>query len=147
SGNYAYSWTKLGDPTFTSSASSITVGIGTYTVLVTDLGKPGVSPLCPASATASISQTIVSCDPGTFNFGGSSSACNNRVFYSDNGVKVTVTAFSKSGTTWSQASIGQYSGGLGVTAPGETTSAPQHTLDNDGAQEYLLFQFSDSVII
>ncbi len=98
-----------------------------------------------ASCQQTISGSAPYCDPGTVDF--NTSVCRNGVFYSDNGVGVTVKAFSKSGNTWSSATVQQYPGGLGVTSPGESTGSPQHTLDNNGAQEYLVFQFTDSVII
>ncbi|HEV8540794.1 MAG TPA: hypothetical protein VGR78_00240, partial [Verrucomicrobiae bacterium] len=93
-----------------------------------------------------------SCEPGSFNLAGNSyttgTAGNVRTFTTANGVNVKVTAFSRTyGTsgTWAAAYLGSYSGGLGVTDTGEDGSAPNHTLDNVGRNDFLLFEFDQVV--
>ncbi len=87
------------------------------------------------------------CVPGTFTFNGSST-CKPSTTFTVNGVTVTVSAFSQIGGAWSPAQVGQYgSYGLGVTSIGEDGSSPNHTLDNNGNKEYLLFEFSAPVIV
>ena len=61
-------------------------------------------------------------------------------------VSVDVSAFRrKSSGTWDTAYVGAYSGGLGVTNRGESTS--YHRVDNGGSVEYLLFEFDRDVTV
>lgn len=107
----------------------------------------------PCGNAGTCSQTIKvnagGCEPGTFSFKGSSYTCgspNVRTFVTANGVKVKVTAFSRTTSgSWAPAFVGQYSGGLGVTDSSEDGSAPNHTLDNVGRKNYLLFEFDQTV--
>lgn len=59
-------------------------------------------------------------------------------------LKVTAWSINSSGVVGA-ASIGAYSGGLGVTYPGESTGTPQHSIDNSGKIDFLLFQFDKQV--
>lgn len=44
-------------------------------------------------------------------------------------------------STFQTAQVGRYSGGLGVTYTGESTSSPNHATDNVGKFDFLLFEF------
>jgi hypothetical protein len=89
---------------------------------------------------------------GQFNFSGSSStsgtAGNIRTF-SASGVSVKTSAFSRdSSGKWSSAYLGSYSGGLGVTDGSEGSGANnQHTVNNSGRNNYVLFEFSESIVV
>ncbi|MFN6441497.1 MAG: SdrD B-like domain-containing protein [Nostoc sp. DedSLP01] len=76
---------------------------------------------------------------------------NTRTFTKD-GITVTARAFSRvDGTNgaWSNAYLGSYSGGgLGVTDSSEGNGSGTHRVDNVGGRDnYVLFQFSESVIL
>jgi hypothetical protein len=107
---------------------------------------------CGNSATCTQKITVKAgyCDPGTFNFSGSSATTgspNIRTFTTANGVNVKVSGWSRdSSGKWLPAYVGSYSGGLGVTDTSEDGSAPNHTLDNVGRKNYLLFEFDQPVI-
>ena len=66
---------------------------------------------------------------------------------SNAGLTATATAFSaiNSTTATISATTAYYSSGLGVTSSGESTTSPQHAIDNNGAIETVLFSFSDGV--
>ena len=93
------------------------------------------------------------CEPGTFNFKGSdplSGAAGNFKTFTVNGVNVKVTGWSRDKATgaYAPAYVGAYSGGLGVTdlvSDGDGSNY-QHTVDNDGADNYLLFEFDQPVV-
>jgi protocatechuate 3,4-dioxygenase beta subunit len=89
-----------------------------------------------------------------FNFVGNSSADGsdgNIRSYTVNGVSVNVSAFSREkGTTgpWSKAWLGAYDHGLGVTDSGEGDGGNNtHAVDNVGRDNYVLFEFSQTVEI
>jgi hypothetical protein len=66
------------------------------------------------------------------------------------GVSVHVSAFSrdKSSGDWSTAYLGSYGGGLGVTDEIEGNGSNNtHTVDNVGRDNYVLFEFSEQVIV
>ncbi|WP_083389696.1 SdrD B-like domain-containing protein [Trichormus sp. NMC-1] len=100
----------------------------------------------PSSSSSSVSSTT------TFDFTGNSFTTgangNSRTFTKD-GISVNARAFSRvDGTNgaWSTAYLGSYSGGLGVTDSSETGTF--HRVDNGGGRDnYVLFRFSESVII
>ncbi|MGY8872806.1 MAG: SdrD B-like domain-containing protein, partial [Pseudomonadales bacterium] len=88
----------------------------------------------------------------SFNFNGSSSGAGtygNIRSYTENGVTVNASAFSRNDSSgqWDTAYLGTFSGGLGVTNRGESGSGSSHTVDNNGADDYVLFEFSDTVTI
>lgn len=60
---------------------------------------------------------------------------------------LTTTAFSATNNTTAAitATTAYYGGGIGVTSSGESTGSPQHAIDNNGAIETLLLNFSDGV--
>lgn len=63
------------------------------------------------------------------------------------GLTMTTSAFSATNNTTAtiSATTAYYSGGIGVTSSGESTGSPQHAIDNNGAIETLLLNFSDGV--
>lgn len=63
------------------------------------------------------------------------------------GLSVSATAFSATNNTTATitATTAYYSGGLGVKSSGESTSSPQHAMDNNGAIETIMLSFSDGV--
>jgi hypothetical protein len=70
--------------------------------------------------------------------------------------KIKVTAYQISslsaGSSFSTATLSQYSGGLGVTSTNETTSSPNHSMDNstggaggiNGRYEFMLVEFDSA---
>ncbi len=66
---------------------------------------------------------------------------------SNSGLSATASAFSATNNSTSTitASTAYYGGGLGVTSQGESTSSPQHAIDNNGAIETVMISFSDGV--
>jgi hypothetical protein len=87
----------------------------------------------------------------TFVFSGNTStngsAGNIRTF-SAGGLSVKASGFSRdSSGNWSTAFLGNYAGGLGVTDGSEDGSNNTHTVDNVGRNNYVLFEFSESVVI
>lgn len=89
---------------------------------------------------------------GTFVFDGNSgqdgSNGNQRTFTA-NGISVNTTAFSRdSNGVWGNAFLGIYSGGLGVTDSSEGNgSGGTHRVDNIGRTNYVLFEFSENVVV
>jgi hypothetical protein len=89
----------------------------------------------------------------TVDFSGStatSGTAGNIRPYTVGGVSVNVSGFSRDKATgeWATAFLGAYSGGLGVTDSSEGDgSSNRHTVDNDGRDNYVLFEFSENVII
>ncbi|MFZ2451845.1 MAG: SdrD B-like domain-containing protein [Methylovulum miyakonense] len=74
---------------------------------------------------------------------------NIRTFTAD-GVAIHASAFSRDKATgaWDKAWLGSYSGGLGVTDGSEGAGGGNsHTVDNTGRDNYVLFEFSESVLI
>lgn len=69
--------------------------------------------------------------------------------YTVDGVTVNASAWSRTqGTTqtWAKAWLGAYSGGHGVTDSGEGSgSGNTHTMDNNGRDNYIVYQFSSAV--
>ncbi|MBM3883512.1 MAG: DUF2341 domain-containing protein, partial [Verrucomicrobia bacterium] len=92
------------------------------------------------------------CLTGTFVMAGSDSVSgtpgNVRTFTVGN-VSVRASAFSrsKSDGSWATAYLGRYSGGLGVTDTSESGSSNSHTVDNIGRDNFVLFEFSQPIIV
>lgn len=87
----------------------------------------------------------------SFDFSGSSAtsgtAGNTRSFTVD-GVSVTAAAFSRTTNgQWSQAYVGAYANGLGVTDASENGAGQTYTVDNSGRDNYLVFKFSQDVVV
>ncbi|WP_167546893.1 SdrD B-like domain-containing protein [Stieleria maiorica] len=68
--------------------------------------------------------------------------------YSDGGVNVKASAFSSDSGVFETAFLGAFSSGLGVTDRGEGNgSNGLHRVDNVGRINYVVFEFSESVIV
>jgi protocatechuate 3,4-dioxygenase beta subunit len=92
------------------------------------------------------------CVPATAYFNGSSATygtAGNIRTYSVDGVNIRASAFSRSSSGyWSSAYLGVYSGGLGVTDSSEGTGGSnKHVVDNIDRNNYILFEFSEPVIV
>jgi hypothetical protein len=93
------------------------------------------------------------CVPLTFNFANGTSAvtgaAGNIRPFAAGGVSVKVSAFSetKPGGVFNTAYLGHYAAGLGVTDGSENGSNNTHVTDNSGRNNYILFEFSQSVTI
>ncbi len=108
------------------------------------------------STTSNCSITVgeAPCIPSTFAFSGNTSTWGSKGnirTYTVNGISVKVSAFSraKSGSNpWDPAYLGAYSGGLGVTDESEGwVSGNSHTVDNIGRHNFVLFEFSQPVVV
>jgi hypothetical protein len=100
-----------------------------------------ISTVCPAD-----------CVPGTITLTGNTSSTgsngNIRTFTGTNNVQVKASAFNRSsGGAWTTAYLGSYSSGLGVTNRNENGSDPTHKVDNVDSVDYVLFEFSSSVVV
>jgi len=88
-----------------------------------------------------------------FDFSGNtgvSGAYGNMRTYTNNGVSVNVTAFSrdKASGAFATAYLGAYGGGLGVTDRSESGSGDTHTVDNLGGRDnYVMFTFNQTVTL
>jgi hypothetical protein len=82
---------------------------------------------------------------GTF---GAGSTGNTRT-YTSGGITLTVSAwaytFGSSDTALAPAALGKWTPGLGVCNNTEDCEDPQHQVDNIGAEDWVLFQFSSPV--
>ncbi len=90
----------------------------------------------------------------TFDFSGNSSTDGpdgNTRSYTSGGISVNASAFSRvKGTNgaWAPAFLGSYGGGLGVTDSSEGDgSGYRHTVDNIDRDNYVLFEFNQSVVV
>jgi len=91
--------------------------------------------------------------PVAFDFTGNSpldGEDGNLRTFSAGGVSVNASAFSRDKCTgaWSEAYLGSYGGGLGVTDSSEGGGYHNmHTVDNVYRDNYVLFEFSESVVV
>ena len=112
--------------------------------------EPGEVWLYTASG---IVQNVGSSGPAvTFDFSGNSAldgTDGNIRTFSSGGISVKASAFSRdSGGNWATAYLGSYSGGLGVTDNSEGSGGNNsHTVDNIDRDNYVLFEFSESVVV
>jgi uncharacterized surface anchored protein len=90
----------------------------------------------------------------TFDFNGNMATDGtdgNLLCFSNNGITVNASAFSrdKSTGTWAKAYLGAYGGGLGVTDSAEGSGyGSTHTVDNNGTRDnYVLFEFNQAVVV
>jgi hypothetical protein len=161
---WTYKVTNTGNVPFTKSQVVVTDDNGTPSntaddftptlVASSDVGNDGI--LSPGEmwtfTASSTAQNLMTGPASTFNFSGSSAlygtAGNIRSFNAGS-LSVKTSAFSRdSAGAWSTAYLGSYSGGLGVTDSSEGTGANNtHTIDNVGRDNYVLFEFSDTVIV
>ena len=96
----------------------------------------------------------VICIDATFDFSVSkgssvSGAAGNIRTFSAGGVNVHASAFSRNKSTdgFAAAYLGSYTYGLGVTDSTEDGSGNSHIVDNNGRDNYILFEFSQAVVI
>jgi hypothetical protein len=90
---------------------------------------------------------------GGVDTGDTGGAFGNVRTYTNDGVTVTVTAWGLTGhsdTTFQTANLGDYTGtnlGLGVCNQneGKNCDSPTHQVDNAGANDFVLFQFSSVI--
>ena len=146
--------TNLTNVTWSSVASdgateNETSGTGSINDYVTLAGGSSITYTVNATVAANaISSSYTT--PTTISLtGGSSSdgAVGNIRTFSANGVSVKASAFSSdSAGTWNAAKLGLYgSWGLGVID--YTENSASHRVDNSGLNNYVLLEFSESVVI
>lgn len=85
-----------------------------------------------------------------FNANGSLDGPNGNIRnFSTDGISVNVSAFSRDTSgVWSDAYLGIFSGGLGVTDSGEGDgTSGRHRVDNIGRTNYVVFEFSENVVV
>jgi hypothetical protein len=93
------------------------------------------------------------CIDATFDFSGGSSAvkgtAGNIRTFGAGGVSVHASAFGRNKSTgaFAPAFLGHFSLGLGVTDSTENGSGNTHVVDNSGQDNYILFEFSQDVVI
>lgn len=100
----------------------------------------------------SIAQTLTATGATSvfeFNQSGSVSGDSGNVrSFTKDGVSVNASAFSRdSNGNWDEAYLGIFSGGLGVTDGSESGSNGTHRVDNIGRDNFVLFEFSETVVV
>lgn len=116
------------------------------------MGRLGEQVLAAGIAIGIAMAAPASAQVATFNLTGGSSATtgvssNSRVFYADNGLKVTAQAWYMNASTGPAlpAYLGWYAAGLGVTDAAENGSYPEHTIDNKGKYDFVTLTFDQPV--
>ena len=78
-----------------------------------------------------------------------STSAGNSIFFGPGSLAIKATAWYINGTTgnstFQQATLGQYTTGLGVCYPGESCTNPNDQTDNNGFSEYVLLEFGTPV--
>lgn len=169
---WTYKVTNTGNVPFTTGQIVVTDDGGTPSNLSDDLSttggqitfhsvqtgdadnilEPGEVWLYKATGTVQNLAAPAPGSPTVFDMSGSSSVTgstgNVRTFTSGT-ISVKASAFGrdKSSGAWSTAYLGSYGGGLGVTDGSEGGSNDTHTVDNVGRDNYVLFRFSENVIV
>ncbi|RDE50365.1 MAG: hypothetical protein DVS81_11740 [Candidatus Accumulibacter meliphilus] len=144
--------------TVANTADDLTVANGKITYLSGDLGGDNILSAGETwlyQAMGTVQDLTTAGASSTFNFSGSSSqngTDGNVRTYTAGGISVHVSAFSRvdgHNGAWSQAWLGSYGGGLGVTDSGEGSGGNNtHTVDNTGGRDnYVLFEFDQQVIV
>jgi protocatechuate 3,4-dioxygenase beta subunit len=144
--------------TLGNTADDLTVANGKITYLSGDLGGDNILSAGETwlyQAMGTVQDLTTAGASSTFNFSGSSSqngTDGNVRTYTAGGISVHVSAFSRvdgHNGAWSQAWLGSYGGGLGVTDSGEGSGGNNtHTVDNTGGRDnYVLFEFDQQVIV
>ena len=140
-----------------NTADDLSVANGKITYLSGDTGSdnlmsPGEAWLYKATGTVQNLTTLGAAS--TFDFSGSSAsdgADGNVRTFTAGSVSVHASAFSRDKTSgaWSQAWLGSYGGGLGVTDSSEGSGSNNtHTVDNMGGRDnYVLFEFDQNVVV
>ncbi len=155
---WTYKVTNTGNVPFELAEVVVTDDQGVIPLFdsTSDVGNDGIlSPNEMWIYTASgVAETLTTSgtETTTFNLSGNSGLDgtdgNIRTFSAD-GISVNASAFSRSdGGSWAEAFLGSFSGGLGVTDTSEGDgSNGLHRVDNIGRDNYVLFEFSESVIV
>lgn len=163
---WTYEVTNTGDVPFPESDVSVVDDAGTpgdtsddfipALEPTSDLGSDGLlspgetwiySASAPAVALSEASGEVTSISlAGSGSFDG---ANGNIRSFSKDGVSVNASAFSRdSSGSWDEVFLGAFSGGLGVTDNSEGDgSGGTHRIDNVGEQNYVLFEFSEPVVV
>jgi hypothetical protein len=129
--------------TVVRASTTITVGGKSLTRSTAD-GKPGDS--------ADATKIWQKCVPATFTLTGNTASTgtngNIRTFTATNNVQVKASAFNRATNgAWTTAYLGSYSSGLGVTNRTESGADPTHKVDNVDSVDYVLFEFSEPIVI
>jgi hypothetical protein len=118
------------------------------------LGFRSIGGLAAVAALAALAAAQpAAADTYSWTFSGNGSILYNQGIFGSNedpGVQVTVRAYStadNAGTGDFQAAQFKIWNGIGVRAPGEDTGVPQHSTDNNGRNELLLFEFASSLYV
>jgi uncharacterized repeat protein (TIGR01451 family) len=166
---WTYKVTNTGNTSFASSAVAVVDDNGTPANAADDLsiangkityqsGDDGDNVLAPGEAwlykATGTAQTLTTLGTATtFDFSGNSATDGtdgNTRTYTVGGITVNANAWSrdKSSGTWDKAFLGAYGGGHGVTDISEGTgSGDSHTVDNNGRDNYIVYQFSQNVVM
>ncbi|MGM3305161.1 SdrD B-like domain-containing protein [Anabaena sp. WFMT] len=144
-------WTSVATGGATDNETSGTGNINDYVTLI---GGSSITYTVNGTVAASAGSSGANTNATTskFDFSGNSSTDgtdgNIRTFTKD-GISVKTSAFSRdSSGSWKTAYLGSYTGGLGVTDSSEGSgSGGLHRVDNVGRNNYVLFEFSDSVVV
>jgi hypothetical protein len=159
-GNVAFARSEVvvvddaGTPGTTADDMSTTNGqvtfLGVQSGDADNILEPGEVWLYKATGTVQTLTTATGTS-AAFDFSGNSAlsgAAGNVRSFTAGGVTVNASAFSRtSGGTWNPAYLGSYGGGLGVTDGSEDGGGNTHTTDNSGRGNYILLEFSQSVIL
>lgn len=107
------------------------------------MGALGMA-LATAAAPASAADFV-------FNFTGNTPVDGTTTFRdyksTDGKLSVRASGWSLGGSTLSNAYLGSYAQGLGVTEDVENGNGNTHVIDNQGPLEFVLLQFSDAVLL
>ena len=134
-------------------AANGTALAGQYTNIGTVTGTPPAGPNVTASNPDNYFGQAA-CVATTFDFTGGTSAttgtAGNIRTFTAGGVSVHVSAFGETKPTsgshvFSPAYLGHYSPGLGVTDSSENGANNTHIVDNNGQNNYVMLEFSQSV--
>jgi hypothetical protein len=145
----------LADGESMTCTASGTAVAGQYTNIGSVTGKPPTGPNVTASNPDHYFGQVP-CVAPAFNFTGGTSAttgtAGNIRTFTASGVSVHASAFGEtkptSGThVFSAAYLGHYSLGLGVTDSSENGANNTHVTDNNGQNNYVMLEFSQSVAV
>ncbi|MBW4616798.1 MAG: carboxypeptidase regulatory-like domain-containing protein [Desmonostoc vinosum HA7617-LM4] len=140
-------WTSVATGGATDNQTSGTGNINDYVTLAA-----GSSITYTVNATVAANPLPSYTIPTTISLtssGSSNGTVGNIRTFSANGVSVNASAFSSTSTgTWNTAALGIYgSWGLGVIDGTEDGNSGSHRIDNSGLNNYVLLEFSESVVI
>ncbi len=146
--------TNLTDVTWTSVATggakdNQTSGTGNINDYVTLAGGSSITYTVNATVAAATSSYTTATTINLTDGSSSNGSKGNIRTFSANGVSVKASAFSSTSTgTWNTAALGIYgSWGLGVIDGTEDGNNGSHRIDNSGLNNYVLLEFSESVVI